>query len=316
MKHLMNVKPASNRKLSLSRSAFLLGLLLSSGTLCAQTGYVGILGGGPLYKHVASHITEIENSGFTEVIVWSVEVNASGDLNFNGEFPLTSNGSYVGNNTWPDFASDLATMKKGTPKRITFSVGSSNYGDWQDIQALVQSQGTGPDSILYKDFKALKAALPVDAIDFDDENNQDSASTVAFAVMLSGLGYHVTPDPYDNPSYWTSVVSQINAQSPGTVDGVHLQTYAGGDGNSPCSGWDFGSVPVFAGVSAQSSAPPDDTPPQVQSAMSSWHSQCGITGGWLWIYDAIAGGTYNGANETAAYANAINAGVGNSASTQ
>jgi hypothetical protein len=229
-------------------------------------------------------------------------------LNFNGEFPLTSNGVYVGNNTWPSFAADLVTMKQGTPKRITFSIGSSNVGDWQDIKALVNAQGTGPSSILYKDFQALKQALPsVDAIDFDDENSYDAASTVAFAVMLGNLGYHVEVDPYTNASYWTSVVSQINSQRPGTVDGVHLQTYAGGSGNSPCSGWNFGSVPVYPGVWDA-----DDTPPQAQSAISSWHSQCGITGGFLWLYDDIAGKIYNGQNETAAYASAFNAGLGSS----
>lgn len=284
-------------------------LAFACGSAQAQsTGYTGLFGGGPMYKHIASNISEIENSGFTEVVVWSVEVGSTGNLNFNGEFPLTSNGAYVGNNTWPSFAADLVTMKQGTPKRITFSIGSSNVGDWQDIKALVNAQGTGPSSILYKDFQALKQALPsVDAIDFDDENSYDAASTVAFAVMLGSLGYNVEVDPYTNASYWTSVVSQINSQSPGTVDGVHLQTYAGGSGNNPCSGWNFGSVPVYPGVWDS-----DDTPPQAQSAMSSWHSQCGITGGFLWLYDDIAGKTYNGQNETAAYASAINAGLGSS----
>ena len=56
-------------------------------TAFAQTGYTGIFGGGPFYKNAAKNITEIENSGFTEAIVWSVEVKSNGDLNFNGEFP-------------------------------------------------------------------------------------------------------------------------------------------------------------------------------------------------------------------------------------
>src|SRR5580704_8071717 len=144
-------------------------LALSASTAFAQGGFTGIFGGGPFYKNAANNITEIENSGFTEAIVWSVEVNSSGDLNFNGEFPLTSNGAYIGDQTYPDFASDMAQLKQGTVKRVTFSIGSSNYGDWEDITALVQSQGIGPTSILYKDFQALKAAIPaLDAIDFDD----------------------------------------------------------------------------------------------------------------------------------------------------
>jgi hypothetical protein len=274
----------------------------------APTGYVGILGGGPVYKHIPKNINELKNSDFNELIVWSVEVNSSGDLNLNGEFPLTSDGAYIGNQTWPDFPADLKKIKKGTVTRITLSIGSSNYGDWENIKALVDSQGTGKSSILYKDFAALKKALPLDAIDFDDENSYDSPSTIAFAVMLGKLGYHVTMNPYTNNSYWISVVSQINTERAGTVDGIHLQTFAGGEGNNPCSGWDFGSVPVFPGVSDQTAAPPYMTPAQAKAAMANWHQECGIIGGWLWIFDQIAG-----TKQVHQYGKAITKGVGGTA---
>ncbi len=265
------------------------GAALFAGTAAAQTGYIGILGGGPIYKRNLTNISELKKAGFTELLVWSVEVNAAGDLNLNGEFPLTSKGKYIGAKTWPHFAHDLQSIKSGKVTRITFSVGSSNFGDFENIKALVDSQGTGKKSILYKDFAALAAALPVDAIDFDDENGYDSESTVKFAVMLGKLGYHVTINPYINNSYWTSVVSQINGQVPGLVHAVHLQNFAGGSGNSPCSGWDFGDVPVFPGLSDQTSAPPFVTPAEAEAKLKSWHAQCGITGGWLWIFDQIAG---------------------------
>jgi hypothetical protein len=227
----------------------LLAVAFSGEAASAQTGYTGIFGGGPFYKNAANNITEIENSGFTEAIVWSIEVSTTGDLNFNGEFPLTSGGVYVGNQYYPDFPADMAQLKQGTVKRVTFSIGSSNYGDWEDITALVNSQGTGPTSILYQDFAALKAAIPaLDAIDFDDENSFNSPTTISFGVMLGQLGYHVMPDAFDDSSYWTNVVSQINSQLPGTADGVHLQAYAGGAGNNPCEGWNFGTVPVFPGL--------------------------------------------------------------------
>ena len=44
----------------------------------AQTGYVGILGGGPIYKHIQKNIEQLKHSGFNELIVWSVEVGATG----------------------------------------------------------------------------------------------------------------------------------------------------------------------------------------------------------------------------------------------
>lgn len=285
-------------------SAFLSALAPSAASAAsAPQGFTGVFGGGPLYitsKGAPANITELQNSGFTEVIVWSVEVKPNGDLNLNGEFPLTSNGVYVGGQTYPDFASDMARLKQGKVRRVTFSIGSSNVGDWQDITALVRSQGTGPDSILYKTFAALKAAIPaIDAIDFDDENSFDLPTTVKFGVMLGKLGYHVMPDPYFNAAYWTQVVSKINAKRPGTVDGVHLQTYAGGSGNSPCQGWDFGSVPVFPYVWDR-----DKTPNQTYQQMDAWHTECGIVGGGLWLYDDFVG-----TGEAAQYAKAVNRGV-------
>ncbi|MFZ0733437.1 MAG: hypothetical protein WAM79_14005 [Candidatus Sulfotelmatobacter sp.] len=290
------------KQLVFIRTAGVLSLLIFAGMIMtapasAQTGYTGIFGGGPFYKNASANITEIENSGFTEAIVWSVEVSSTGDLNFNGEFPLTSGGAYVGDQYYPNFASDMATLKQGTVKRVTFSIGSSNYGDWENIKALVDAQGTGPTSILYQDFQALKTAIPaLDALDFDDENSFDSSSTISFGVMLGGLGYHVMPDAFDDASYWTNVVSSINAQLSGTVDGVHLQAYAGGAGNNPCVGWNFGTVPVFPGLWDQY-----DTPSQVQTTMSGWHSQCGILGGFMWLYDDFVG-----TGEAAQYASAIN----------
>ncbi len=241
--------------------------------------------------------------------MWSVEVNPAGDLNLNGEFPLTSAGAYVGAATHPQFRRDLERIKSGTPTRVTFSIGSSNFGDWENIKALVDAQGTGPASILYKDFAALKAALPIDAIDFDDENGYDQASTIKFAVMLGRLGYKVTINPYTNSEYWRSVVSDINAKSAGLVDGVHLQTFAGGDGNSPCaSEWNLGGVPVFPGISDQRSAPPFRSPQQTRNVMRNWHNQCGVEGGWVWIYDQIAGTGLVGK-----YARAISGGLAKAA---
>jgi len=274
----------------MAAAAFALGgAALFAGTAMAATGYIGILGGGPTYMHNPAYVKELRTAGFNELIVWSVEVKENGDLNLNGEFPLTSNGKYIGDQTWPKFARDLRSIKTGKVTRITLSIGSSNFGDFQNLKALVDSQGTGKKSILYKDFASLAAALPVDAIDLDDENSYDSESTIKFALMLGKLGYHVTINPYTNNIYWTSLVSQINEQAPGLVDAVHLQTFAGGAGNSPCSGWDFGGVPVYPGLSDQSSAPPLSTPKVARERLATWHSQCGITGGWLWIFDQIKG---------------------------
>src|SRR3984885_3119083 len=308
MNRLRNTRLVGSRQPSASaRRATLLILLVlvlgfSAQATFAQTGFSGIFGGGPFYKNAAANIKEIEYSGFTDAIVWSVEVSSTGNLNLNGEFPLTLNGAYVGNQTYPEFSGDMALLKQGTVQRVTLSIGSSNVGDWQDITALIEAQGTGPGSILYQDFQALKTAIPaLDAIDFDDENSYNLPTTVQFGVMLGNLGYHVLPDAYDNNTYWQSVVSEINAQLPGTADGVHLQGYAGGAGNNPCSSeWNFGSVPVYPGLWDKV-----DTPAEVQSRIAGWHTQCGISGGFMWLYDDFVG-----TGPAAKYARAIDDAVG------
>lgn len=280
----------------------LIATLALTSAAFAQNGYVGVFGGGPFYINATNNIREIQNSGFTEAIVWSVEVKSNGDLNLNGEFPLTSGGAYIGGQTHPDFAGNMSVLKQGNVKRVTLSIGSSNVGDWQDITALVNAQGTGPGSILYQDFQVLKAAIPaLDAVDFDDENSFDLTTTVEFGVMLGNLGYHVIPDAYNNSSYWMNVVTGINSQLPGTVDSVHLQAYAGGAGNNPCSStWNFGAVPVYPGLWDKA-----ETPKEVQSRIANWHSQCGISGGFMWIYDDFVG---NG--KAAQYAQAMKVGAG------
>ncbi len=276
----------------LAAALLILGVRLSS----VNAADAGIYGGGPFYKNTDA-ITEIKNSGFTEAIVWNIAVNTSGDLNFNYEFLLCQNGAYVGNSTHADFPANMAALKQGTVNRVTFCIGSSNTGVFQAIQSLVNSQGTGSTSILYKNFQALKAAVPsVDAIDFDDENCYDQTSMVQFAVMLGNLGYKVSLCPYTNSSFWTAVASQVNSQRPGTIDRVHLQCYAGGGGNSPNSVWNFGTVPVEPGLWDN-----DLTPSGVQSQMATWKSQYGIIGGWMWLYDDFVG-----SGKAAQYATAIN----------
>lgn len=279
--------------------ALILALLITCAFVpnMAFAAHSAVFGGGPLYINAATRINELKNSGFMEVVVWNIQVRPNGDLNFNGEFPLCANGAYIGGATHPDFAGNMAVLKQGTVKRVTFSVGSSNIGDFQNIRDLINAQGTGSGSILYRNFQALKSAIPaLDAIDLDDENCYDQSSMVKFCVMLGNLGYKVALDPYTNSGFWTSVASQVNAQRGGTIDAVHLQCYDGGGGNSPCN-WNFGGIPVYPGLWNNF-----DSPASVQTKMTNWKNQCGISGGWMWLYDGFIG---NAAQYAAAINNAI-----------
>ena len=243
-----------------------------------------VYGGGPIYKDRSITIPELKSSGFSTIVVWTIHIESNGDFGFNAEFPLVAGGKYIGNAMYPYFPSDIANLKKQPTgvSRIEFGLAAAGSGTFANIKSLVASQGTGPNSILYKNFQILKQTIPsVDAINFDDETTYDIPSSVQFAVMLADLGYKITLCPYTSSDYWANVATQTNEQRSGAVDAVFLQCYSGGAGNDPCSSiWNFNGIRVYPGVWDQDLAPQD-----VRTQMTGWKSQCGITGGFMWIYD-------------------------------
>ena len=273
--------------------------LFTPSILEAQScGVAAVYGGGPIYLHDTTTIPELRASGFTTVVVWTIHINTAGDLNFNAEFLAVSNGQYVGHSVHPNFPVNMALLKTQPTSinRIEFGLSASGSSTFANIKTIITAQGTGPTSILYKNFKALKDSIPsVDAINFDDESTYNVASSVQFSVMLADLGYKVTLCPYTNSTYWTSVASQTNTQRPGTVDAIFLQCYSGGAANSPCSGWSFSGIPIYPGLWDS-----NKTPAQVQTKMAAWKTQCGIKGGFMWLYDDFYGTT-----KTAQYAAAV-----------
>jgi len=276
-------------------------LLVMAGFFAANTviAQSGIFVGGPAYYDRDFSIDELRSSGFTFVVVWTIHVmNTNGDLNYNAEFPIVKNGQYTGNTTYPEFANDMALLKTAPTSINRLEIGLSGWGSstFDHIKTLVNSEGTGPGSKLYENFKALKEAIPeIDAVNFDDEDTYDAASATAFAVMLADLGYKVTLCPYTRSSYWQSIASNTNSQRPGAVDGVYLQCYAGGAGNNPCS-WNIDGLPIWPGLETNSKSAG-----QVESQLNTWQNQCGITGGWMWLYDHI-----KNSSAVASYATAIN----------
>lgn len=251
-------------------------------------------------------MNDLRASGFTTVILWTIHVDSSsGDLIFNDQ-KVVSNGVYVGNAGWP---SQLGTLKLAptSVRRIEVGIGSWGVNDFQSIKTLMASQGTNTTSILYRNFSALKKATGADAINLDDEMLYDVASTVKFCLMSASLGYKISLCPYNNPGFWSSCMTQINNQTPGTVDAVFLQCYAGGAGNNP-STWNntFSGFKVFPGLWCRhgGSCSEGDSPASVASQMAAWKRSAGVNGGFMWLYDDMRSCTSDGT--TADYANAIN----------
>lgn len=281
--------------------AALLALAGVCGAAPAGAITAGVMGGGPFYAGGTPVMNTLRASGFNTVILWTIHVYyPSGDLIFN-DVLVCSNGAYVGNTNWP---AQLATLKQATTSvsRIEVAVGSGGGpNDFLAIQKLIADGGTGTNSILYRNFAALIAATGADAICFNDESLYDVATMVSFGQMLAVLGRKVTLCPYNNPTVWQNVKSQLGA----TVDAVYLQCYAGGAGNNPAA-WNayFGGLRVSPGLWCRHGAgcAAGDTAAAVATKMNNWRNSPGIPGGWMWLYDDMQKCTNDA---PAAYAAAI-----------
>ncbi len=279
--------------------AWLLALIIVSPSLMAQPS--AIYAGGPVYYGRDYAIDELRNSGFETVIVWTIHVEANGDLGFNGEFPLVRNGVYVGNESYPNFPGDVARLKVAPTsiKRVEFGLSAAGSGTFDAVRTFYETEGFGPGTTLYRNFAALRDAIPgIDALNNDDESTYHAPSAVAFTKMLAELGFRNAIVPYTNSSFWRTLVSEVNAAYPGNIDRNYLQCYAGGAFNDPCSPtWNFG-IPMYPGLWGGNGR---QSPADVENRMNAWQDECGIAGGFMWIYD-----DFDNSPAVADYAGAIN----------
>lgn len=247
-------------------------------------------GGGLMYHEERRErvIEELKSSGVSTIIVWTIHIDEKGDLNFNAEFPLVENGVYIGDKTHPNFANDMANLKAAPTgiKRIEFGLAAWGSQTFTHIKHLYESEGLGNNSTLYKNFEALKQAIPsIDAFNNDDEVTYDVESAVAFTKMLAGMGYKNAIVPYKNKSFWKELVQEVNKEYPGNIDRNYLQCYAGGRWNDPCAdSWDFG-IKMIPGLWG---GPNGISAKKVDDKFSDWREDCHIDGGFLWDYENFA----------------------------
>ena len=140
-------------------------------------GRSAIYGGGPFYAAVRPSWTRCGHrdsprsscgpSTSTPTATWYYNDTSS-----------SSDGQYIGDAGWP---ARLRTLKQAptSVNRIEVSVGAWGMADWETIDKLITATGTGPGSILYRNFQALLTATGADAINNDDESHYDVASTVS-----------------------------------------------------------------------------------------------------------------------------------------
>ena len=241
----------------------------------------GVYVGGHIRRERPSTIEKLKKSGFSYVILFNINVESDGTLTCDGE-TVCKDGVYVFGNTQPEYVSDITSLKQWPTniRRIDICIGGWGNESYSRIQSLVNSQGTGSGSILYRNFKALKDALPViDGVNNDDEHCYDVASAASFHIMMSDLGYKTSLAPYMNKSYWENLATRINSARPGACDRVMVQCYDGGAGNNPCD-WHINGLPLYAGRTNYQSSMEESI-----SQMQSWKDNCGVSGGFVWVYN-------------------------------
>jgi hypothetical protein len=260
---------------------------------------VGVYGSGMLYSEPAV-INPLRTSGMTTVVAWALHVSPTGDLIYNDKtIVIVRDGRYVGAPQWPELMQRLK-VEPTSVKRLLFSIGGWKSGDYKIIRKLIKEQGTGPKSILYRNFAALKKTIPgIDGIDFDDEELYDPGVTIPLALMLHEIGFTVTFCPYTELEFWVECLAKLNGQHPGLVSGFNLQCYSGGEDNEPGPWIEAVAKAMGSGFDAKSFVRPGlwarhgdgcqegECPDVMRTKIEGWSDSSGIVGAWVWMLDEL-----------------------------
>lgn len=260
-----------------------------------------IYGGGPFVTGGKTVHDDIKNSGFNTLMIWSVHVAADGTLSLNdtcavknGEwqinFPKGKKMVYV----WDDLLVEGSSIT-----RIELSVGAWGTKDFENIRSLMQRDGDGEDTILYKNFKCLIDKTHASAVNFDDESCYDADAMANFGKMCGKMGMKITLCPYTSMSFWKSLKDKLGD----LCDRIYVQCYDGGAWNNPADWTSAMGMKVIPGYWCLHGGA-GDTASSVGTKIK--NSGNAITGGFMWLYDDMQ--KLTGKNTTADYAAAINAG--------
>lgn len=269
-------------------------LLLAATGFCSEIrAESAIYACGHIRRDRENAIPALKNSGYTTAIVFNVTVENDGtlttDYDWNNQRPaeaggiICRDGVYVFADYQPYFADDLKSLLVAptSVSRIEFCIGGWGNGSYGNIRNLINTQGTGGNSVLYRNFKALKEAIPeVVAINNDQEQDYDVASATAFHKMLAEIGYKTTVAPYTQKQFWQQLVANLNADEE-ICDLVYLQTYGGGAGNNPNDWKVFGSLPMYVGFDNESNY----SIAAMQNSFTGWRDSAPVSGGFIWNFN-------------------------------
>ncbi len=257
-----------------------------------------LFGGGPFYISERG-MKAVKESGFNTIMLWSVHVYDDGTLYLN-DIKVAENGKYVGTaaveSAWKYLKQEPTNIN-----RIELSVGAWGTKDFEAIAALIERDGTGEDTILYRNFKALIDACGADAINYDDETSYDPGVAITFGKMVESMGLKVTLCPFNARDYWVAVYNGLGSE---LVDRIYLQCYDGGAYNNVADWYRaFGNTKIIPGYwCLHYNGSAGDTAAQVKDKLTAVKQYC--EGGFMWLYDDMK--TLSSPNATQDYSEAIN----------
>ena len=247
----------------------------------------GVYVGGHIRRERPQTITNLRNSGFTYALLFNVSVETDGTLTTDGE-TICKDGEYVFQKTQPNYQKDIKNLKTQPTsiQRLEIVIGGWGNESYNRIKALINANGTGKNTMLYKNFKALKEAVPeIDAVNNDDEHCYDLETGAKFHIMMYDLGYKTTLAPYTNRSYWQNLCTKIRASRSQAVDRVMVQCYDGGAGNvNQVGNWNFTGVSDrHAGLMYYSN---DWSVEKNMAQFQKWYDDGVAKGGFVWVYNS------------------------------
>lgn len=270
---------------------------------------------------IVNQIANVQKSGFTTIILWSMHVGREnigqpyGELVFNdGDIRITNNNIFNpdGDSTIAAWPGDLAQLKQNgsSVDKIFISMGGDDrfVYDFRTIEYMLDNNMA---DVIRNNFSTLRTAFTIDGqcvidgIDIDNEEVVKASTITDFCEILFELGFEVTFCPFSSPIEWQGYMQTLWDKGH-RVSWWNLQCYSGGDGNlsylqpwinalSTVVGNNQGAsylVPGLAVLGATDSTPqqcPNGNGGICQSLSSV--SNLGLAGGFVWTYDSILGNT-------------------------
>ena len=247
----------------------------------------GVYVGGHIRRERPQTITNLKYSGFTYALLFNVHVDPDGTLKTDGE-TICKDGRYVFSETQPYYQQDVKDLKTAPTsiQRIEIVIGGWGNDSYDNIKNLINKNGTGSTTMLYRNFKALKDAVPeIDAVNNDDEHCYDVETGAKFHIMMYNLGYKTTLAPYTYKSYWQNLCTKIRATKSKAVDRIMVQCYDGGAGNvNQVGSWTFtGVTERHAGLMYYSN---DWSVDKNLEQFQKWKDDGVASGGFVWVYNS------------------------------